>query len=475
MKRIIGVIALSAALALVSGPAIAATQVGQVDSQFGTNGIAEVPAGLGDGARGVVEQSTGKIVVSGFLLTAAHGWDIVATRYTQGGQRDLSFGTNGIANFDVSGRHDVPRGMAVLADDKILIGGDVEWANTPANYRIIVMRLLPDGALDPTFGVGGILTDTGAQKTAFAAMDVLPDGSILVTGTLSGTSNGFLRKYASNGVLDTSFGSAGTVVTTGYQLRSIAHDAFGNIVGLAQRPVSGTPGIGIVRFTTSGSLDTSFGSSGWTTISIGAGAADPKKLLLTADRIRVAGTAIDLAGEHVASLTQFTLSGTLDTAFGANGSALWHRGSGNNDYGLSATLAGDGSTFVVGYTQDASATKRALAIRIDSSGQAVGSWGTSGGVIGMDGWYETANVSTTGALLAGGGHEFATTSSIALQRLITVEYETFLVQRASESRTGIALASTGSEVFPGMLFACLLAAAGILMARRSPQPASTTQ
>lgn len=85
MKRIIGVVALSAALALVSGPAIAATQVGQVDSQFGTNGIAEVPAGLGDGARGVVEQSTGKIVVSGFLLTAAHGWDIVATRYTQGG------------------------------------------------------------------------------------------------------------------------------------------------------------------------------------------------------------------------------------------------------------------------------------------------------------------------------------------------------------------------------------------------------
>src|SRR5438270_11871649 len=74
--------------------------------------------------------------------------------------------------------------------------------------------LLHAGALDPTFGTGGILLGKFSSNTAAAALAVGTDGKILVAGSSSGidTSDLLVARYSADGRPDATFGHNGRVV-----------------------------------------------------------------------------------------------------------------------------------------------------------------------------------------------------------------------------------------------------------------------
>src|SRR5258708_17360911 len=103
--------------------------------------------------------------------------------------------------------------MTVQSDGKMLVGGR---ARVGAGNDFMIARFNTDGSLDATFGSGGfVTTDLGSSQDSVSAIGILY-GQIVVAGqTVSaGTSYDFaVARYFMNGTLDTSFGTGGYTVT----------------------------------------------------------------------------------------------------------------------------------------------------------------------------------------------------------------------------------------------------------------------
>ena len=84
--------------------------------------------------------------------------------------------------------------------------------------RLEDRSLLSAGALDPTFGLGGIVTTDflGSNTDAAQAVALQNDGKIVVAGhTRDANQNTdfVVTRYNADGTLDAAFGSGGRVVT----------------------------------------------------------------------------------------------------------------------------------------------------------------------------------------------------------------------------------------------------------------------
>lgn len=130
------------------------------------------------------------------------------------------------------------------------------------------------------------------------------------------------------GSLDTTFGTGGTVTTTFTGNTLVPHDAVersnGDIVVLSQFDVVNDVGtqIGLTWYTSSGVLDTTFGTKGSTFTAFSSITFDPFGFTLDANgNILVAGIATTAVGVVEFGLARFTANGVLDTTFGTGGVA----------------------------------------------------------------------------------------------------------------------------------------------------------
>jgi uncharacterized delta-60 repeat protein len=181
-----GILVLGAALGLGAGAASAASTAGTLDSTFGHGGI--VLANLGLDANGnqiqaipgaVAPQSNGDIVVA----VGIGGPDTGLVRYLPNGTRDTTFGTGGFAALPNIGIGSTRPGLAVQSDGKLVWAGEATAANgTGAAFAVV--RFNANGTLDQGFGAGGLATTTFANANVQGAQTVLvqPDGKILAGG-----------------------------------------------------------------------------------------------------------------------------------------------------------------------------------------------------------------------------------------------------------------------------------------------------
>jgi len=133
--------------------------------------------------------------------------------------------------------------------------------------------------LDPTFGVIGkvVSSPDGSQSIVGNGMALQPDGKIVMVGSRVNAStyqDFVVARYNPNGSLDTTFGNNGWSSATfgaGYEAAvSVDIQPDGKIVGGGTvRNVLNVPSqdLGIVRFNSDGSLDTTFDGDGKVTIS----------------------------------------------------------------------------------------------------------------------------------------------------------------------------------------------------------------
>ena len=176
------------------------------------------------------------------------------------------------------------------------------------------------GDYDTTFGFLGIALDGSASHYP-KDIAVQSDGKILLTGyrIVSGKNRFFLKRYLSNGQVDTSFGSNGYALPTGlinvdanYSGNKIVIQANGRIAVLG----TGGSSVYLWRFFSSGSADTSIGAGGMKRIPTGYATNYTGELATYANILYVALTRDDYSSGVI---LKYFSSGSQDTSFGNGG------------------------------------------------------------------------------------------------------------------------------------------------------------
>jgi uncharacterized delta-60 repeat protein len=331
----------SAALCLVR-----VTARGILDPGFGTNGSVITPLPPPKNRDSVtvaalLEDASGRAVVVGSRSLWA-GLDsnievIVAARFTAAGALDPSFGERGIVTTRIDQAAATQALAATLDGEGRLVvagynggrkrtslGSFEDWP-----IRVILLRYTAGGVLDPSFGTGGIasrvlvpsgsdgqagrdflLYDHGRTKTAGVILD--RQGRAVVAAASEGGPI-VLMRYTREGVLDSSFGSAGTVHTpVGKRsgVSSLSWDADGRLLA------AGTSDTGAVllRYSADGALDASFGDGGIRRTPIGEGMR-VSAVLQEADR----HVLVVASGNNSVQLARYDRDGRPDQRVGSNG------------------------------------------------------------------------------------------------------------------------------------------------------------
>ncbi len=151
--------------------------------------------------------------------------------------------------------------LALQPDGGIVLGGDNDYIGAPVPYSErtpgALVRLLPDGTLDTSFGGTGGIVDT---PFAVGQIDSDALGGLAVLGGAEGGMLGVAR-YTATGTLDGSFAPQGVLrIPQPQGSQEEQRDAQGRIVVLA----APTPfKIDVVRYTALGALDARFGRGGY--------------------------------------------------------------------------------------------------------------------------------------------------------------------------------------------------------------------
>jgi uncharacterized delta-60 repeat protein len=309
---------------------------------------------------------------------------------------DLTYGDGGATIVNVSGPNgggpntdweDEPFWAELQHDGKLLVAGKSRNQST-GSVDFAVLRFMPDGTLDPTFGWHGIvLVDfVGARDEAFAIV-VQPDDKIVVAG-LAGRPNGNddfgLVRLNPNGSRDTSFGWNGLVMTDFFGQRDQALGLVllpdGKLVagGYSTRDSTGLD-FALARYNPNGSLDHTFGIGGRAIADYWGRADAMFKLALQPDgKLVGAGIATRPDGTHDFAVARFNANGSPDPTFGWHGRVATDF-FGGDDVGLSLLIQPDGKVVVGGLATDPASDTILMALaRYNANGSLDTSFGDNG-------------------------------------------------------------------------------------------------
>ena len=278
-----------------------------------------------------------------------------------GGALDPSFGRGGKVSTDVGIKSwDVASAVAVQADGKIVVAG---WSAAKTSNDFALVRYTTSGKLDASFGRGGkVLTSLGIEGNDLAnAVVVQPDGKIIAAGSSDkhmvegpGTSDFALVRYTTSGTLDASFGKGGKVVTDvggGHddEAHAVAVQTDGKIVAAGESP----GGFTLVRYTADGKLDASFGLGGKVETNFGKWYDVIRAVAVQKDgKIVAAGyTGVTLTSnteDDDFALARYTTGGKLDASFGRGGKVRTDLGARSADYAYAMAIQADGKIVVAG-------------------------------------------------------------------------------------------------------------------------------
>jgi uncharacterized delta-60 repeat protein len=231
---------------------------GTLDSTFGRNGVVNYPLEPSGTLIGVYD---GLIDANRNILVGGYaGSNIFVMRLLPDGAVDTSFGSNGVFTSpgSLSGSAE-GQALAIQPDGKVLAVG-AQWGRKGSSGSSLILRLTSTGALDPTFGSGGFVSftsGTSGQALKAVAIQTLGTTSYIVAG-----GGNWLGRFTPSGALDPSFGSGGQAIGptcggTGYA-RSIYVDGSGNVfmLGYSNAGTSSGPYLNLTKYTSAGVLDT---------------------------------------------------------------------------------------------------------------------------------------------------------------------------------------------------------------------------
>ncbi len=249
-----------------------------------TTAIGNANPSRGEGLASYLDAS-GNLVVAGRMYYSRKGvtlYDTALLRYTPNGALDPSFGSGGVVRTPVSTYNDEAYAAVNYPTNKILVAGDSMPTSAHPGDNFLLARYNADGSLDKTFGNGkggtGIVTTNVDTFSQFQGVMVLPDNSIVAAGT--------------------------------------TWPSMGSDVPLVP-----------AHYTASGALDPRFGTNGYVIASMTTFRLDDyyagRPMVLHDGKILVCGEVPHVpfgdTNGFDCVLAQYNLDGTPDTSFGQNG------------------------------------------------------------------------------------------------------------------------------------------------------------
>jgi uncharacterized delta-60 repeat protein len=331
-------------------------------------------------------QPDGRIVAVGTSYDVMYAGTIEVTRYMPDGTFDPSFGTGG--HFNYNPNIETGAYKCLIKDDgKILVAG---YTTDYANYWLVLIQLDTSGNPDPAFGNNGVvLTDISSGEELLYALALQPDGKILAAGYAQNADYRnvpVLLRFSDTGVLDTSFGTSGVaevaVTESDNDFSAVAVQSDGKIVA-AGHISNGMSWFSllIARFDTNGIADPSYGTAGVVNISLNNVDDEFYDMQLTdTDEALLTGftvTQVDLF--YYMLLMKFDINGQPVAGFGTGGVVT--AGDVPYSFGDAMALQTDGKILVTGSTGDLAPSNNDWALwRFNKDGSPDTDFGTNGAV-----------------------------------------------------------------------------------------------
>ncbi len=327
---------------------------GDLDPSFGNQGLVTTRFGSDwiNAAFAVLAEPDGKIIAAG--VEGPNDVYFAVARYDDSGGLVPAFGVGGLVTTDFPGwGTDGARAVAKQTDGKLVVVGTAAGQFALARYDA------EDGALDPTFGSGG-LVQTDIHGTA-DAVALHPDGRIVVSGwsIQSGGQTGVIARYDAQGNLDASFGLGGIVLANRVPselMHALVLQPDGKVVvgGESFSAEQWGYDFEIARYLQDGTPDDAFGKDGHVTTDFAGGSDTISGLALQSDGKLVAAGVTFPRGRRPFSwrptdivLARYGADGALDATFGGGGRVVTDVAGGSDD-ARAVLIAPDGRIVVAG-------------------------------------------------------------------------------------------------------------------------------
>ena len=258
---------------------------GYHDPAFGVHGTA-IP---GTGLRMALTPQD-QILVA--YVGGSNGQTLFVRRYQSDGTWDTSYGNGGDINITAAFSNFEFRDMGVTFNGQVVLFGNYNFSDGSSQFAAI--RLTAKGQIDQTFASNGLaLVDLDAPLNQRVwAGEVTPDNKLLIGGELNNQM--VVVRLTSNGALDDSFNGFGsrTIGDGAFSIvRSITTGPDGRIylAGRTNGANNDNVAFEVIRLTSSGSIDTSFGQGGIATANLGTAFDGATSVAVGSDGRVVAG------------------------------------------------------------------------------------------------------------------------------------------------------------------------------------------
>nr|MBA3534683.1 hypothetical protein [Ardenticatenales bacterium] len=288
------------------------------DSTFGQSGTATIQwAGYQPAHGWIAERSDGTLVLAAMLRQHPGNAAALGLAHLRpDGSPDTSFGTNGALLVPQSDPSFMVRDMILQENQTLVLVERGGW--------LILQRYTPAGTLDISFGTNGeVALPMQVLRFTSGTVSLQNDGKILVGGGQLNSYN-YIDKFAvmrlhPDGIADASFGQSGIVAVsfTG-EVSDLTQLATGHILATGMS----NGGFGVIRFTESGQVDTSFGNGGFQTVLVyPAGSSTQTPVRPTHITVQADGKIVVVGhtGNPYRAMTRLHADGTVDAEFGTNG------------------------------------------------------------------------------------------------------------------------------------------------------------
>lgn len=318
-----------------------------LDTTFGDNGRVEIPLPNYGTITTMAVQLDGKIVLGGnFFTGTSDNYDYLLIRCNADGTLDTSFGDgDGIVTTEFNGHRDECNSIVIQPDGKIVAAGqEVVPGDVVPSYHLSMARYNIDGSLDNSFGSSGRVVQTFASGYNSGANAIVQegDGKILIGGFVNQFA---VLRYTTNGTLDGTFGSGGVVKCTGYQAQAITIQPGGITISDPAKIVAA--GVGsiasqnqaiIVKMDFNGVLDTTLNGTGLASTPVPNNSQITGVVafnpFLSAKKIVISGYQYRAATGRDFFVAKFNFNGSLDTTFGGTGLVITDLGGDDYAYGM---------------------------------------------------------------------------------------------------------------------------------------------
>lgn len=231
---------------------------GVLNTSFGTGGF--IQSGINQIVKAVKTQSDGKFIISGYERTNMPNSNYIIRFNTNGTVDETFFSDNPVIDYIGN------TALEIQQDDKILI---TQVTGVIGSRISKLIRYNADGSRDTTFGNNSeVIASVGSWQLIPSIIVVQSDGKIVLAGDTGGDTNidiGIIR-YNSNGSLDTTFDDDGIKIfdfASWDGLMGLVVSEEGKIVfGIYNSLPNNQHTLRMIRLNSDGNLDSSFGNGG---------------------------------------------------------------------------------------------------------------------------------------------------------------------------------------------------------------------